>query len=290
MPKYSKFVETNCTDADEFWEIISPQNKFSKKPSNFIYRGQRDASWELMPNILRAGKYNPANRIISNLIVNGDEQVFCELRILESFIEHCDQMGLKIINDSVELREKHINIQNADKYFIQPSDWPSEEIIEVMALAQHHSVPTRLLDWSKRSFVATYFAASSALERKNDWVEGEKLALWALDIEMINLYPEVKIVKVPASASINLAAQAGLFTIHKQNASRGTLFSSQPLENEFGSLPNTPLQKTTLPVTESKSLLALCELYGVTAATLFPGFDGAARAVSDSINCWDNDL
>jgi len=56
--------------------------------------------------------------------------------------------------------------------------------------------------------VAAYFAASSALENKHQWKEKERLAVWALDIEVITLYRNISIISVPGSASKNLAAQA----------------------------------------------------------------------------------
>ena len=42
-----------------------------------------------------------------------------------------------------------------------------------------------------------------------------------------------------------------------------------------------PLLKVTLPVSEAKQALALCELYGITGATLFPDFYGAVRGARD---------
>ena len=41
--------------------------------------------------------------------------------------------------------------------------------------------------------------------------------------------------------------------------------------------------KLTVPVMESVRLYEFCERTGMSAASLFPGADGAARAVHDSI-------
>ncbi len=289
---YRKYNQIDFDSLDEFWSCISPTNELKEKPFKFIYRGQRNASWGLMPNILRQGDTNPAHKIWwKEAAINSDYQVFSELMILEHFVNHCDHMGLKIINDSVKLRNKYLNTNSANNYYLNPSEWPNEEILEVMALAQHHGVPTRLLDWSKRSFVAAYFSASSALENRSKWQPDDRLAVWALDIELIHLYQNIDIVKIPGSASTNLAAQAGLFSLHKQAGVRGEVFVPVSMECEFGNLPNSPLYKITLPVSRAKDLLGICEKFGVMASTLFPGFDGAARAVSDSINCSgiDND-
>lgn len=281
------FIEEECEKIDDFWSFLSPLKPLKPRPSNFIFRGQRNSNWELIPSILREGPNNPAKRIWGSLGVTSDNQIFAELTILEHFVRQCDALGLTILYDSVDLRQRHLNTQDADKFYLNPTEWPNKNLLEIMAVAQHHGVPTRLLDWTKRSFVAAYFAASSALENKHDWKEGERLAVWALDIETINLYKNISIIRVPGSASKNLAAQAGVFSLHRQEGERGKFFNLVPMEREFTSLPNTPLYKITLPVTESKSILERCELYGVTASSLFPSFDGAAKAVKDSINCWD---
>jgi len=235
---------------------------------------------------LREGPKNPVKRVWGSLGVTADDQVFSESRILEHFVEQCDYLGLRIINDPVEFREQHLNTRNASRFYLNPTEWPNKNLLEIMALSQHHGVPTRLLDWTRRSFVAAYFAASSALENKHQWKEKERLAVWALDIEVINLYRNISIISVPGSASKNLAAQAGVFSLHRQEGKTREPINFVSMEQEFTRLPDTLLFKISIPI-KSKKILELCELYGVTASTLFPGFDGAAKAVNDSMNCWD---
>jgi hypothetical protein len=280
---FNKFNLIEANTVDEFWDILSPQKTLGDKPSQFIYRGQRDASWHLIPSILR--KNSPSKIIFGQREMTADEQISSERAILEQFVKQCDLLGLKIVNDSVELRENlDPRTYPADKYYINPSEWPNEELIELMALAQHHGVPTHLLDWSKRSYVAAYFAASTALAKYDIEKNNTKIAVWALNVEKIRSYKNINIIKVPGSTSSNLAAQSGLFTVLKQPIGRGQPFPQKPLEDEFGSFPNTPLWKITLPVKYTVKVLDLCELYGVSASTLFSGFDGAAKAVKDWIN------
>lgn len=282
---YDKFKLIPCSTANEFWETLSPQKPLKTGACEFIYRGQRDANWELMPLIFRDDKDNPsiAKRIFSKLgieVTKGGQE-WCEWIVLKNFVHQCDMLGLHINNDSARFREYHLGRDN-------PYKWPDEALIDVMALAQHHGVPTRLLDWTYRSYVAAYFAVLSALATKRSgWKSDARIAVWALDIETINLYRNIKIVKVPGSTSQNLAAQSGLFTLTgllDSSADRRLPFQAKPLEDEFESLPDTPLRKITLPVECSSEVLNLCRSLRISASILFPGFDGAAKAVEDCIN------
>lgn len=277
-----KYSLIECSSVREFWDKLSPEKPLKSNTSKFIYRGHGNAVWPLMPAILR----DNIRRFWQKEQISYDEQIFFEIAVLNYFVEQCDLQGLRIPNDSSKFRIQNLDINQSgnDKYYINPSDWPNDNLLELMALAQHHGVPTRLLDWTKRSYVAAYFAASSALASCEGSISKNKIAIWALDIECINLYRNIMLVKVPGATSSNLAAQSGLFTFLKQFGKRGEIFKPIPLEDEFLSLPGTPLWKITLPVEHAIEVLDLCELYGISASTLFPGYDGSARAVSDWIN------
>jgi hypothetical protein len=64
-----------------------------------------------------------------------------------------------------------------------------------------------------------------------------------------------------------LAAQAGFFTLDRLNR-------EVPLEDLFSGL-----MKLTLPKSEAPALLAMLADIGVSAASVFPGYSGAVRAI-----------
>lgn len=285
---YPKYKESEFATANEFWEAFSPTKSLFKHPYNLIYRGQGDADWELIPSLLR-GEYD-SNSLLSFMgrRAKSDEMVFSELWLLQKFVEYCDHIGIRIPNDSVEFRNEVLktDAQAQNKYLKNPALWPNPQLIELMAMAQHHGVPTRLLDWTRQPYVAVYFAVSSALNNHKNWGTDGKLAVWILNVEQLGLYPDVRLARVPSSASKHISAQSGLFTIHSHSGYRGDKFEISALENSFSSLPDTPLIKFTLPVSEAVNLYKLCLKIGVNGASIYPSADGAGKAVQDSINCW----
>jgi len=264
----------HASTAADFWSLLSPEKLLFPEPCKLLYRGQGDDRWNLTPGMLRKGMSSTA-----------DMQVFKEWAYIETFVRHCDSIGLVIPNDSPAFRDKFLNQNNPTGPGGSVSEWPPTEMLPLMALAQHYRLPTRLLDWSTRAYVAAYFAISDALAKKVD-ADAERLAVWVLDIERRAHFHELKVVTVPGGNNANLAAQSGRFTLLTQKGGRARPFEGETaLDLYFGaqSLP-TPLKRITLPITEAPAALKLCSLYGVTGAALFPDYYGAARATEDILS------
>ena len=157
-----------------------------------------------------------------------------------------------------------------------------------MAVAQHYDVPTRLLDWTERSYVACYFAAASA-NFELDSMTMPRIAIWALDTSHAKHWKTVKIIRTPGGTSQNQAAQSGLFTTHNVKEYRfDDRYQVEALEDveEIYQVEGShnPLIKMTLPVEQAPALLSMCSRLGVDGSTLFPGFHGVAKSVRDWAN------
>jgi hypothetical protein len=258
--------------AAEFWEKLSPEKLLFPKPGELLYRGQADCGWHLTPSILRSAN-----------ATRGPMQVFKEWAYIHQFVLHCDCIGLSIPNDSPAFREKFLS-QNSRSGPGGPwRDWPPAEMYSLLALAQHYRLPTRLLDWSTRSYVAAYFAISDVLAGRVRPMP-ERLAVWVLNVEMKALFPKLKLVNVPGGNNANLAAQSGRFTLLQGN--REPPYEEEPSLDLYlvGQPLAPPLKQVTLPVSEASAALELCRLYGVTGAIVFPDYYGAARGAEDQMN------
>ena len=72
---YPCFEEVSYNSADELWEALSPTKELFSSPSKVIFRGQADATWGLLPSILRGKESSPASTMWGKS-VTADEQVF----------------------------------------------------------------------------------------------------------------------------------------------------------------------------------------------------------------------
>ena len=84
--QYQYYKDIKCKNADELWDLLSPTKELVKEPYDFIYRGQGDATWPLIPSILR--KSSPILILLRFCLAetpNADEQVYIEIRLLEIF-------------------------------------------------------------------------------------------------------------------------------------------------------------------------------------------------------------
>lgn len=269
--------------AESFWDALSPTNQLLEGPHRFVFRGQANSKWGLVPSLLR-----PYQRTCEEPTdqANLKHMYFLEHRLLEVFMKSLDRVGLVVPNDSEDFRKLIVDPSAAIDGFKRRKSIPERSLLNLMAKAQHHGVPTRLLDWTTQSYTACYFAASSALACHKNWDVSDHFAVWALDTEMSGLYDDLILHTSPGSTSPHLAAQAGLFTVHPNCLFPKEGSSPQGLEHLFVK-QKSPLIKLVLPVFEAPKLLEYCEKAGFSAANIYPSADGAGKSALDCINIED---
>jgi len=281
--------EYQAERAVQLWEFLAPHRYILWPGERLIFRGQTDSTWHLEPSILR-GKHHPVHSqpLMKSDPERSDYQIIAEVGALKTFADHCDSSGLHVPGITAKFKREYLDKPQAifsDTMVLRKSPWPLEEYFDLMSVAQHFGLPTRLLDWTENPYVAAFFAASE-LVLKSENVNGARLAVWALDIQ--ELPKEVDLIRVPSSGNQNIAAQRGIFTLLRQPYALGQRFEGTHLLDEHMNNLVTVrgkqrLIKITLPQSECCKILDLCSKHGVTAATLHPDFYGAAKATRISL-------
>ena len=171
------------------------------------------------------------------------------------------------------LREFERRIQ-AFGYHNIKSDW------ELMSLAQHYGLPTRMLDWSRSALASMWFAC----RRPQDGFQGDPV-VWCLPLDeedFLNASPKGSPFSVgktkffePAHVSNRISAQDGLFSVHRFSKTSGKFVALDSNPDYF-----SRLVKIVIPAqTCDRNIVKLATL-GAHAASLFPDIYGLAEYLS----------
>jgi FRG domain len=198
----------------------------------YLFRGVADANWTLRPAFDRRFEAVPAGA-----------RVELWERVLADWREGCE-----------ELR-------------VPPSVLADER--ELAALGQHHGLPTRLLDWTTKPYVAAYFAFRDHLVNRGG--RYEHVAVWALHARdpVWRRTHGVELVTAPVVDNLRLRNQGGRFTL-----SRAPFDTLEEYVERFAT--EVALTKCVLPAAEAEPALSDLDSMGITSFELFPDLTGLA--------------
>lgn len=315
--------ELNCCvytagSVQQFLEYLLPDREHwnSARRGDLAYRGQGSSDWPLTPKAFRRNEvigYNLNPPRGGSYRVT--RQARAEFDAVHEFVKAADASGLHITETGARILLQEDPGQIFRDRHWQYS-WPQEEVLEALALAQHHGVATRLLDFTEDPLVGAYFAASAIWDsRENASPEASEqahLAVWVVDLRFIrainrpavnrreNRYPErIGEVRVPRANNSYLNAQSGFFlmdrgandlmrrrvllTIDKATVDRARFWhTGDRLErNNLVKtwFDETPVRQVRLPTSCTGELLRELANHGVTKGRLMPSLDRVVESL-----------
>jgi hypothetical protein len=143
--------------------------------------------------------------------------------------------------------------------FLPRDDW------EWLAVAQHHGLPTRLLDWSRNPLVALYFAVERDLNEDSAIYVFSHGAIVDKDADPDPFAVKRVLRFQPPAISDRIVQQAGLFTVHPS--------PEIPLADP-------KLTKARIPSAARRELKRELFKLGISRGSLFPGLDGAVADIT----------
>jgi len=216
----------------------------ARQHPTLIFRGHASASETLVTSFHRTGR--------RNLIRYDNEDVPRLRRVVEP-----------VLGKSCDIRD--------------PFDYGA-----LLNLGQHHGFPTPLLDWTESPFVAAYFSFSQTAKRSREEAANVRIFVFETDAWPYGTVQTIAEIR-PTFARLHLGARDNPRVIPQQSVH---MFSNlvdietfiEAAEQQAG---RRFLRRIDVASTERSVAMRDLDVMGLTAAALFPGVEGACRALRE---------
>lgn len=238
-------------DVCETWDEFKKWASRARDVSDAaIFRGHGSNSFRLQTTLHRAGRHRLER--------------YCSDDLLQ-FRGHAEAvLGLRF------------DLNNADDY------------AELLGLAQHHGLPTPLLDWTRSPYIAAFFAFSDAFEFSEARKNATHIRVYGLSRKFVQdmspfrvtlpyFKPYISCISISPRNNPRLYAQQGQFVVT----------NIADLESYFHIMERNSgeqiLFAVDVPIACAVDALEDLAFMGVTASTLFPGLDGVCRMMKHAM-------
>lgn len=217
--------ETVVHNFSQLHEVLRP----FRGRNGYIFRGQADPSWDLIP---KAGR--------------------------EGFSDKDDVLYFR------GWKRRAARFLDATRF---SNEW------QLLSLAQHHGLPTRLLDWTWCPLVAVFFALFE--ERNSDAALYVYRFCEVVDDESVEIEDLTSVALLKSTeVTPRISSQFALFTVHPN--------PSRPLAVD-DSNSGCELERIVIDRSGHQDLLLDLDYYGINRATIFADLEGLSSHISWSL-------
>lgn len=193
------------------------------------------------------------------------------------------KIGRPPLHDDLKNRERLI-VQEFRRLYVGLTDLTPESEWDLLALAQHHGLPTRFLDWTYGALASVWFAVES--EGKDDQGVPKNAVVWLLKTNVEDFitdeqseYGKVspldnKTTRIyrPMAITPRISVQGGLFTVHQFLVKKQIFI---PLDRN--ARYNRRLTKFLIKTEDCSDIKKQLNGCGVNRASLFPDLGGLCK-------------
>jgi hypothetical protein len=224
----------------------------------------------------------------ADFVLKAYAQARAEFSLLLDFVTLADELGHRV--PSID---RYVRLATHD-YMPDIRNYPLVRFLPdanpAAALAQHHGVPTRALDWTRNPLYAAYFAASGVDAPQST----ADMAVWAIRPDLLREHGRAEQHNsgftrfldrtVPNSENLYVRSQEGLFMYPTYGcahiARTGQFASLESFAMAIQAESSFPaIRKLTLPHSEVGELLRLLWLKNISRAHLMPTLDNVIHAL-----------